>query len=152
LVNRRRQAYRQAPWRLEIRTTSGTALLLIVMLVVGGLYLAVNARLAEAGRSVLTLEDQRRELQRMKAERTANLAQMLSPERLYAQASQLGFRPAGPGDVDYVEVEGYVGPQAFIAPRPPAIRESASSRFSPAYTETLGPWLMRWIGGTGASR
>lgn len=144
-----RQAFRQAPWRLQFRNTGRTALGLIALLVLGGVYLAVNAKLARAGRELLVLEGQREALQRANAELSASLAEASSPEMMRARAAYLSFHPAGPEDVQYVFVQGYSGEPGFIPPRPLGGGIHGSSMLSPAYTETLGEWLSRWLQGGG---
>ncbi len=121
----------------------------VVFLVVSGLYLAVNAKLAHAGRLVLSLESRRSDLERVNSELTTNLAELTSPEVMEKQATQLGFRPAGAGDVLYLPVDGYVPPPAFVAPRPPESDARGQAMLSPAYTETLGEWISRWLGAIG---
>ena len=119
---------------------------LIALLIVGGMYLAVNARRAQAGRQVLVLQKRQAELERMNADLTATLAERTSPERMLDLALSLGYRPAEPGDVEYIIVEGYPGPPVFVAPRPPSSSNMGEGMLSPAYTETLGEWLLRWLG------
>jgi hypothetical protein len=121
-------------------------LLAIVFLVVSGVYLAVNARLARAGREVLTLEERRSELLRVTSELGSELATRTAPETMMAKAGALGFHAAGPDDVLFLRIDGYVPPVEFVAPRPPATDDDGQAMLSPAYTETLGDWLMRWIG------
>jgi hypothetical protein len=67
---------------------------------------------------------------------------------MLAKAWALGFHAAGPDDVLYLRIDGYVPPAEFVAPRPPATEDDGQAMLSPAYTETLGDWLMRWIGST----
>lgn len=124
-------------------------LAVVVFLVVSGLYLAVNAKLARAGREVLSLESRQSDLERVTSELTTDLAEMTSPSVMGEKAAGLGFKPAGAGDVLYLPVDGYVPPPAFIAPRPPASDDRGQTMLSPAYTETLGEWLSRWLGGWG---
>lgn len=125
--------------------------LVIVFLVISGVYLAVNARLAAAGREVMTLEERRTELLRLTSELGADLATRTAPETMMAKAGALGFHAAGPKDVLFIIVDGYVPPADFIAPRPPASDDDGQAMLSPAYTETLGDWLMRWIGTPGST-
>lgn len=115
----------------------------VVLLAVGGMYLAVSAEVADAGRKVLELEGQREELAQENAELTARLTSLTDPERMRALASELGFRPAGPREVVFVEVEGMPAQEAFAAPRPPAEGQRGEAALSPAYTETLGDWFER---------
>jgi hypothetical protein len=126
-------------------------LLAIVFLVVSGVYLAVNARLARVGREVLTLEERRTELLRVTSELSSDLATRTAPDTMLAKAGALGFHAAGPADVVFLTIDGYVPPAEFIAPRPPAAEDSGQAMLSPAYTETLGDWLMRWIGSSESS-
>jgi hypothetical protein len=113
---------------------------------IGAMYLAVSAKAAGAGREVLTLEDRRQDLLQINAELTSRLALMTTPERMLARASELGFRPAQPGDVEYVTVEGYQVESPFQAPQPAASDQIGTTALSPAYTETLGDWFARVIG------
>ena len=148
---KRTHAARQAAWRLQVRWTGKTMLLAIVFLVISGVYLAVNARLARAGREVLTLEERRSELLRVTSELGSDLAIRTAPETMLAKAGALGFHAAGADDVLYLRIDGYVPPAEFVAPRPPATEDDGQAMLSPVYTETLGDWLMRWIGSTGNS-
>lgn len=147
MMRRRRiQAFKQAPWRARLRLTGGSMLPLIAILIVFGMYLAVNARHTRVGREVLVLEDQRANLQRKNAELTANLAELISPDRMFERAQMLGFRSAEPDEVLYVAVENYSSPNPYAPPKPPAIPDSGVGALSPAYTETLGAWISRWLG------
>jgi len=151
VANRRRpQASRRTGWRLAVRSTSRAILLVIVLLCVGGMYLAVSAKVADAGRQVLTLESRKRDLLQANKELTAQLAALTAPERMMARALALGFRPAAPDEIQYLKVPGYEPPTPFVAPRPPASTEGSKTMLSPAYTETLGEWLTRVFGRTGA--
>jgi hypothetical protein len=142
-----RSAFRLTPWRLAVRTTGRTALALIGLLVLGGVYLAVNARVARAGRELLVLEERREALLRANAELSTSLASATAPEIMRARAAYLSFHPAGPEDVQYVFLEGYAGDPGFDPPRPLSRGADRHSMLSPAYTETLGEWLARWLEG-----
>jgi len=140
------QAYKQAPWRVQLRFTGNSLLPLIGLLIVGGMYLAISARLTKAGREVLELEEERSNLARQQAELTATLAELISPERMVERALALGFKPVGPDQVEYIIVEGYEEPEPFVAPQPPNPTGVGEGSLSPAYTETLGTWLYRRLG------
>jgi cell division protein FtsL len=144
---RKKQAYRQAPWRLQVRMTGTTALLVVALLIAAGLYLAVNAKVANAGRTLLTLEAERSDLERENAELMTLFAQITSPDRLLERAVSMGFRPALPGEIEYFAVPGYQAESAFLAPQPPTSTEDRASGLSPAFTETLGEWLARMLDG-----
>lgn len=143
------QAFRQAPWRLQIRTTGRTAFWIVGLLVLGAIYLAVNAEVARAGRELLVLESQRERLQRAHAELSAEHAALTAPELMMERAEHLGFRPAKPDEVTYLPVDYYVEPDEFLGPRPRLSERDRDSMLSPSYTETLGEWFERlFAGGT----
>jgi hypothetical protein len=119
----------------------------VVLLVIGGIYLAINARMARTGRTLLVLEGRRRELRRINAELTSELAALTAPERMVQLAAAMGFRPALQEEVDYVLVEGYTPEEPFIAPRPASWNSEPIVTLSPAYSETLGQWFTRFLAG-----
>lgn len=146
MKRRRLQAFKQAPWRVQLRLTGSSMLPLIGILIIGGMYLAVSARLTRAGRQVLDLEEERSNIVRQNAELTSTLAELTSPERMLERALALGFKPVDPAAIEYVLVEEYEQPPPFVAPSPPASSGVGEGALSPAYTETLGAWLLRLLG------
>ena len=142
------QAFKQAPWRLQILSTSRTALWIVGLVVLGGVYLAVNSKVAKAGRELLVLERQHELLLRTNGELNAAYAGLISPEIMMERAAYLGFRPALPTEVEYITVPGFDNSEEFEAPIPLTADEEREGMMSPSYTETLGDWLSRFaIGG-----
>jgi hypothetical protein len=141
----RTQAFRQAPWRNFRQSTGNTLLGLVALLVMAGMYLAVNGRLAAAGRELLTLERRRAELLRETTTAASQLADLTSPEKLLERASSMGFHPAHAKDTEYIVIEGYLPPAGFRAPAPLGSPVGPSGGLSPAYTETLADWVLRAV-------
>ncbi len=139
------QAVKQGSWRSQVRITSKTILPVIALFLIAGLYLAVNARVAREGRKVLELQSQMEELERQTAELRSNLAELTMPGRMLEQAMEMGFRPAELGDIIYVVVPEYQSGEPFVAPSPPTSLTPREGGLSPAYTETLGEWISRWL-------
>jgi hypothetical protein len=119
---------------------------LIALLIIGGMYLAVNAQRAQAGREVLVLQGQQAELQRQNAELSATYAELTTPDRMFERATELGYKPGDPEEVEYILIEDYLEPLPFVAPNPPASTDIGEVMVSPAYSETLGQWFLRWLG------
>jgi hypothetical protein len=143
------QAFKQAPWRLQILSTSRTALWIVGLVVLGGVYLAVNSKVASAGRELLVLERRHELLVRTNGELNAAYAGLISPEFMMERASYLGFRPALPIEIQYLPVEGFEIAEEFKAPRPLTSEEERQGMLSPSYTETLGDWFSRFaLGGS----
>ncbi len=142
------QAFKQAPWRHQVLNTSRTALWIVGFVVLGGVYLAVNSKVASAGRELLVLERRHELLVRTNGELNATYAALISPEFMMERASYLGFRPALPTEIQYLPVEGFEVSTGFEAPRPLTSEEERQGMLSPSYTETLGEWISRFaIGG-----
>ena len=141
----RTQAFRQAPWRDLRQSTGNTLLGLVAMLVLAGMYLAVNARLTTAGRELLELENRRANLVRDTSQLASQLADLTSPERMLERASSIGFHPAHTKDTEYVVIQGYRLPAGFHAPPPVGSPVEPSGGLSPAYTETLAEWVLRAV-------
>lgn len=139
------QVRRKLPWKSQVRITSRTIIGSLALLIVAGLYLAVNGRVARAGRDVLVLQNDRAEFQRQIAELTSTLAELTTPQHMLERALALGYEPASMGDMLYINVDGYVAPEMFEAPLPPSSTSDHASSLSPAYTETLGEWLIRVV-------
>jgi hypothetical protein len=128
-----------------MRITSRTIIGSLALLIVAGMYLAVNSRVARAGREVLVLQNERAEFQRQIAELTSTMAELTTPQHMLERALELGYWPAGMGDMLYIGVDVYVAPETFEAPLPPASTSDHTAALSPAYTETLGEWLIRVV-------
>ncbi len=81
------QAFKQAPWRLQVLSTSRTALWIVGLVVLGGVYLAVNSKVASAGRELLVLERRHELLVRTYGELNAAYAGLISPDFMMERAS-----------------------------------------------------------------
>lgn len=132
-------------WRDILRSTGSTMLWTMILLVLGGMYLAVSAKAAKVGRRVLNLESQHNQLQLEYDELNAVYAQRTSPDRMRALALSMGFRDAVPADVDYIPIEEFDSLGEFIVPAPGSLRQSGNPGLSPAYSETLVDAVRRWF-------
>ena len=121
-------------------------MLFTALLVIAGMYLAVSMKVARIGREVINLEAQRAELERSNNELAAKLAEETSPQLLWERAKALGYRPAEPQKVQYMEISGYREEEPFTAPLPASAAEEGTAMISPAYTESLIDWFGRWMG------
>ncbi len=131
------QAYRQAPWRVQLQRLGYFALAIIMVLLVAALYLNISAQAATAGLDFQGLEFQRQSIQRQIADLDATLAQITSEESMLARAGALGFKPISSDQAVYVVVPGYTGRQpAALAPVPDASM-LAEPIIKPSYTQSL---------------
>lgn len=92
---------RQPDWPVgPVSVRLGLVLALVVLL--AGLYLAQASEIATTGRRIETLSQQRDELQRQNAEMLDRIAAEASIPRLQERAAKLGFVPAP--QVEYLQV------------------------------------------------
>jgi cell division protein FtsL len=136
----------QVSWRSMIQSTGSALLWLLILLVLGGLYLSVNAKAASAGRDYLSLEDHVQEARRKNSALVAQLAEVTSPHRMMELAQSMGFRPATRRDVRFIYTEEAPRRNVYRAPPPQASLYTRLLAVSPAYTETLVDAIRRWLG------
>jgi cell division protein FtsL len=134
----------QVLWRSVIRSTGTTLLWILILLVLGGMYLAVSVKTASAGRTYLDLEDKVEEASRINSDLVVNLSDLTSPQRMMELASSMGFRPATSKDVLFEFSDVTVEDEVFNAPKPRLSLEDRKTTLSPAFTETLIDAFNRW--------
>lgn len=137
--NRWARAFREVPWRRQMQLIATLALAAVVMMAVGGIYLAEASRAATAGRDVQSLRDQRDELMRQNEMLRAQIASYQSVAKLNERARQLGFVPATIDQLEFVVVPQYQ-PQEAVVVAPTPVPESQLS-----YEESLGDWLAQQV-------
>ncbi len=131
------RAFKQAPWRVQVQLIASLAAIAIVIVALGGLYLIEASGAATAGRDVQSLQLQKAELELAIDRQRALIASAKSVARLEARTRELGYTPAQAGQLDFVLVEGYYGPQLHV----PVAADPAPQPELPDYNETLGTWL-----------
>lgn len=131
----------------EIFRSTGSGLLwLMILLVLGGLYLAVSAKTAQLGRDVIASTDEMRNKMLIRNEKAAQLAEITAPEHLKLVAESEGFQEASQDDIVFAKFAGALRNPEFIAPPPDNYFKDRNQILSPAYTETLIDGFRRWLG------
>jgi hypothetical protein len=125
------RAFRQAPWRTQTQAVAAWSVMLLIIAVIGGLYLAVASRAGTAGRDLQRYEAEKTALIRENDELRARLAELRSVTRLANRARELGFTPALPDQIEYVAVKNY----------PPALPAPAARAAAPSTAASTGNWL-----------
>src|SRR5512146_1494908 len=139
------QAYRQAPWRVQLQRLGYVALAIIMVLLVAALYLNISAQAATAGLDFQNLEFKRQSIQRQVANLDAQLALITSEDTMRQRAEAMGYRPIAMDNAVYVVLPGYVSRQpASFAPVPDA-NLLAEPIIKPSYTQSLWEFLFQGI-------
>jgi len=135
------QAYRESPWRVQLRWIGFFLAGLTLVALVAGLYLFVSAQATEAGYQIkrlqATLEAQTLEIANLRSE----LAYLTSANVMEQRARDLGFRPADMSQALYVPVDPSLArPEPQLAPPPSSSQRE--SLIKPAYRQSLWDWLV----------
>ncbi len=126
------RAFKQAPWRQQTQSVAILAVILLVMAVLGGFYLAVAARAGTAGRDLQAYELRKEELIRQNDELRAVLAEQSSVMRMAPRAKALGYESVAPDAVDYLAVNALPAASSVATPAAPPAPETPA---------TLQEWL-----------
>ena len=149
------QAYKQAPWRVQLQHLFYIVLAIVTILVVAALYLNISAQAATAGLDFQGYEWQRQDLERQIANNIAILGQITSEENMVARAKALGYTPIAMDKAVYVVVPGYTGRQPAIFAPAPSSDMLADPIIKPSYTQSLWEWLFQgvliWTNGAGGT-
>jgi hypothetical protein len=73
--------------------------------------------------------------------RRAEIAELESLPRVMTRAAELGFRQAGPGETQWVIVDGYRYNRPRVTPTP----TPAPTQAAPEYDETLSGWIRKQL-------
>lgn len=136
------QAYKEAPWRVQVKRIALFLSVMIAVATVAGLYLSITAQTATAGVEARILEKKRDELMRQNSDLRTQLGFISSRAEMERKASELGFEPVSPDQLEYMVIEGYPGRDAVQLAAPPSPPKTTRPLLKPDYTQSLGEWLM----------
>lgn len=118
----------------ETQVAMGWFVVLGLAAVLGAIYLSQASSIASTGRHLQVAQADLEDAKRQNALIEQDIAQAQSLERLQAEAIGLGYRPAGPEDLEYLVVADYPdAPQSTPTPIP--------APPEPAETITEAIWL-----------
>lgn len=139
------QAYKQAPWRVQLQWIGLFMLGLILIASIAGVYLSISGQAASAGRSIQFMERDIEIINNEIAELTTDLAQARSSDAMLTRAKELGFFMMDPREATYLELPGF---------NPTADLVLAPQRFNPlsekpvlrsSYRSSLWDWLVSQV-------
>jgi hypothetical protein len=147
------QAYKQAPWRIQIQWIGLFLLGLVLAASIAGLYLNISGQAATTGRRIQNLEYEIGEIQNEIADLTTNLAKEQSVEKMKARAEEMGFKLRDPSTAVYLEIPGFNPADSLVLapPRVNVLSESPSIRSS--YRSSLWDWFVQkiWMSASGSA-
>lgn len=145
MKNRIIQAYKQAPWRIQLQWIGLFLLGLVLIASITGIYLSISAQAAASGRKIQSLERQINNINNEIAELTAELAAAKSIESMQSRAQALGYVHLDPRAAVYLEIPGY-NPHAELVLAPPRVNIiTESPSLLSSYRTSLWDWLVHNI-------
>lgn len=132
--------YRQAEWRTQRQWIGLILLGLVIIVLIAGAYLNVEARTSLAGREIQNIEELITTNEFVNADLEAELAYLTSDEVMAPKATAIGYRAISPDEITYITVLGYAPNPDFKISN--SGKNSSSVLMDPAYTESLIDWLV----------
>jgi cell division protein FtsL len=129
-------AYKQTPWRIQLRRIVWILTVVVIFLLVAVSNLNVSAKTYATGVDIQRLEARRDDLTRQIADQKNKLAYLTSIEVMDKRASEENFVSIeDPQDVIYLSVPGYQPPGVEYAA--PKAKEVPQPILKPAYTQSI---------------
>lgn len=135
------QAYRQAPWRVQLQWVGIFLLVLVGFSTVAGIYLSISGRAASAGRQIQSLEGEISDLRLEINDLNTQLAEISSEKSLSARLESSKMIEMDPLQALYVEVPGLPTQQSVVLAPPPSADEVSTPTILPEFTASLWDWL-----------
>ena len=140
------QAYSLTPWRKQRQVIGLFLMVLVVLALIAGVYLNVNARAATIGRQIQNYHIAIEDLEFRIADQQSQLAHITSASEMEKRAQDLGFRRTTIEEILYIKVEGYRGRSpAVMASESVSYETARPSVVSPAFTQSLLDWVAQEI-------
>lgn len=137
------QAYKQAPWRVQLQWIGLFMLGLILIAAIAGVYLSISGQAASAGRKIQFIEADIDEINNEIAELTANLASARSTEKMLTRAKELDYVLINPNQAVYLEIPGF-DPRADLILAPPRINPvNERPVLRSSYRSSLWDWFVK---------
>lgn len=136
-----KQAYKQAPWRRQIRMI-GLSLIPVVLIAFGiAIYLIISAQAAAAGLEIMDLHFEEEEILRDIANQRSDLAYLTSYARMQKRAKKLGYDSPSEDSLRHMTINGYQGQSPVLIAPPPGDGQSFSGAVNSAYQQSLSNWV-----------
>jgi hypothetical protein len=129
----------QPPWRNQRQFVATLGLIGVVGLIIAALYLFQTSRSTISARELEAMTDRRARLQQENERLRVEIAELQSLPRVMTRAAELGFRPAGDDEIQYLIVDGYRYDRPVVTPTPTPTPTPPAQ----VYDETLGGWLRK---------
>jgi len=132
-----KQAYKQAPWRSQLRSIGFYLLPVIAVALVTIIYLNISAQAATAGLKIQDLREEEESIQRSIANQRTQFAWLTSYTTMKKRAESLGYILLDPNTASYLVIPGYQGRKTVLMAPLPGRSTIVSAAADPRYQQSL---------------
>ena len=130
-------AYKQTPWRTQLRAGAWVLLGLVVFALIAVTNLRISAKTYATGIEIQMLESEKEDISHQIADLRNQLGTITSYSQMAERAAENGYAPiSGSGQVIYLTVPGYQ-PPAVVIDSAQFLEAPANPILKPAYTQSL---------------
>ncbi len=137
-----KQAYKQAPWRRQLRSLGISALPVITIGLVIALYLVVSAQSAAAGLQIMEMHYEEEEILRQIANARTELGWMTSYKEMLQRSKKIGYDLPAAESVHFMTIPGYQGQGAALIAPPPGSDANGAPLVNEFYQQSLWDWFL----------
>ena len=130
-------AYKQAPWRKQLRGIAAILLCLVIFILVAIANLNVSARTYEAGLTTTSLTAEAEKLNQSIADMRVKLSTITTYQVMTKKAAEMGYQTAGNDNKLFFVIPGYQEPELVISAPVTLEKPANPSVVKPAYTQSL---------------
>jgi hypothetical protein len=135
------QAYRQTPWRGQLRWVGLFLLALVVVALIAGMYLNITAQTVAAGVLIQELNNERTQLMLNISNEETALADIKSTDQMQKRADELGFQRSDLHGALYLQISSYSGRQGVHLGEAYTSTTLPRQLIKPSYTQSLWEWI-----------
>jgi hypothetical protein len=139
------QAYRQAPWRNQLKWIATFLLGVIVVALVAGLYLSISAQSVAIGLEIQGSNQIKIVIEQDIADLNNQLGDLTAGPAMLTRAKALGYDYVNPSDIEYMLVPGYSGRQTVSLAPQTAPEVYSEPTLNPDYTSSLSEILFQGL-------
>jgi hypothetical protein len=145
MKKQQKQAYKQKPWRSQMKWISQLLMVALFVLLASLIYLELAGEATSVYQQLITLRQEKIILQDRIADQQSELAKHQSAQVMKPRMEAMGFKRYTYNDVVYVVVPGYQ-PQSNFKLAPSSAEQTMNQPIiRSAYTESLWDWFNETI-------
>lgn len=141
-IDRVKQAYKQAPWRSQLRSIGFYLLPVFAIAMVTIIYLNISAQAATAGLKIRNLREEEEIIQRSIANQRTQFAWLTSFEIMQRRAESLGYVLMDPNAATYMIMPGYQGRETILMAPLPGEGTIVPTAADPRFQQSLWDWFL----------